>query len=113
MQDHFRLVEQRGIGRVESGERLSALHLRAAPRVKKNARMGIDRLSGLLAARAGSLHRPAQRRRVHLRHMTCLPRFHHCRRARLVKSNGIVKDARVTSLGRDHCKKDAERRAIG
>ena len=67
---------------------LSLLHQRSASRMEHDARVRIDRLARFLASRAGPLHRPAQRRRIHLRHEAALPRLHHFGRARLVKLFG-------------------------
>ena len=77
--------------------------------MERNPRMGIDRLTRLLASRAQPLHRPSQHRCVHGSDIACLPRLHYPRRTRLVKAGHILKDRDIPALRFNHLHKNAQR----
>ena len=79
------LGQQRRAGGVERGQRLAFLDARAAAGMEYDAGVGIDRFAGLLPARAGALHGPAEGSGVHLGDEAALPCLENSGCAGLVK----------------------------
>src|ERR1035437_645836 len=60
MKNLLRLGQKRGAGGVEGSQRLAFFEMRAAAGMEVDSGVGIDRLTGLFAARAGALHGPTE-----------------------------------------------------